>query len=162
MPRVRRCMPRRCRRPESECLRQQALQSSRCFVTGWVSIRPVTRRSSLAFLHRRSQPMFEYLFFAEPFELKIKVGNGNQCVLWYQANDLRANDRHTVALRFAFEMIKREAQRYGVSIVGSEIVGLVPQHALIAVADFYLQLERFSEEQILEHRLGAAMQEGKG
>ena len=62
----------------------------------------------------------------------------------------------------AFEMIKREAQRYGVSIVGSEIVGLVPQHALIAVADFYLQLERFSEEQILEHRLGAAMQEGKG
>jgi glutamate formiminotransferase len=59
----------------------------------------------------------------------------------------------------AFEMIKREAERYGVAVVGSEIVGLVPQRALNAVADFYLQLERFSEEQILEHRLVAAMEE---
>ena len=59
----------------------------------------------------------------------------------------------------AFEMIKREAERYGVSIVGSEIVGLVPQRALNSVADFYLQLEKFSEEQILEHRLAAAMEE---
>jgi glutamate formiminotransferase len=59
----------------------------------------------------------------------------------------------------AFEMIKREAQRYGVAIVGSEIVGLVPQRALNSVADFYLQLEKFSEDQILEHRLAAAMEE---
>jgi glutamate formiminotransferase len=43
----------------------------------------------------------------------------------------------------AFEMIKREAERYGVAVVGSEIVGLVPQRALNAVADFYLQLEKF-------------------
>jgi glutamate formiminotransferase len=56
----------------------------------------------------------------------------------------------------AFEMIKCEAARYGVAVVGSEIVGLVPQHALNAVADFYLQLENFSEDQILEHRLQAA------
>ncbi|HKS40920.1 MAG TPA: glutamate formimidoyltransferase [Blastocatellia bacterium] len=59
----------------------------------------------------------------------------------------------------AFEMIKREAERYGVPIVGSEIVGLVPQHALNAVADFYLQLENFSENQILEERLAAALEE---
>jgi glutamate formiminotransferase len=59
----------------------------------------------------------------------------------------------------AFEMIKREAERYGVGIVGSEIVGLVPQRALNSVADFYLQLEKFSEDQILEHRLAAAMEE---
>lgn len=58
-----------------------------------------------------------------------------------------------------FEMIKREAERYGVPVVGSEIVGLVPQGALNAVADFYLQLEDFSAEQILEHRLDAAMGE---
>lgn len=58
-----------------------------------------------------------------------------------------------------FEMIKREAKRYGVSVVGSEIVGLVPQSALNAVADFYLQLEKFSEDQILEHRLVAAAEE---
>jgi glutamate formiminotransferase len=59
----------------------------------------------------------------------------------------------------AFEMIKREAERYGVPVVGSEIVGLVPQRALNAVADFYLQLEDFSENQILEHRLVAAIEE---
>jgi len=58
-----------------------------------------------------------------------------------------------------FEMIKREAERYGVAVVGSEIVGLVPQSALNAVADFYLQLEKFSEDQILEHRLVAAAEE---
>jgi glutamate formiminotransferase / 5-formyltetrahydrofolate cyclo-ligase len=58
-----------------------------------------------------------------------------------------------------FEMIKREAERYGVPVVGSEIVGLVPQRALNAVADFYLQLETFSEEQILEHRLQSATEE---
>ena len=61
----------------------------------------------------------------------------------------------------AFEMIKREAERYGVAVVGSEIVGLVPQRALNAVADFYLQLEKFTDDQILEHRLAGAMEEGE-
>ena len=61
----------------------------------------------------------------------------------------------------AFELIKREAERYGVPVVGSEIVGLVPQRALNAVADFYLQLESFTEDQILEHRLVAAMEESE-
>jgi glutamate formiminotransferase len=56
-------------------------------------------------------------------------------------------------------MIKREAERYGVPVLGSEIVGLVPQGALNAVADFYLQLENFSENQILEHRLQATTEE---
>lgn len=59
----------------------------------------------------------------------------------------------------AFEMTKREAERFGVTIVGSEIVCLVPQRALNSVADFYLQLEKFSEDQILEHRLAEAMEE---
>ena len=58
----------------------------------------------------------------------------------------------------AFEMIKREAERYGVAVLGSEIVGLVPQRALNDTTDFYLQLEKFSEEQILEHRLQAALE----
>ena len=61
----------------------------------------------------------------------------------------------------AFEMIKREAERYGVPVLGSEIVGLVPQRALNAVADFYLQLENFDEDQILEHRLQSAMEENQ-
>jgi glutamate formiminotransferase / formiminotetrahydrofolate cyclodeaminase len=60
----------------------------------------------------------------------------------------------------AFEMIKREAERYGVPVIGSEIVGLVPQRALNDSAESYLQLENFSENQILEHRLVAALEEG--
>ena len=60
-----------------------------------------------------------------------------------------------------FELIRREAERYGVAVIGSEIVGLVPQGALNAVADFYLQLENFSENQILEHRLAGAIEEAE-
>jgi glutamate formiminotransferase/formiminotetrahydrofolate cyclodeaminase len=59
----------------------------------------------------------------------------------------------------AFEMVKREAERYGVGVVGSEIIGLVPQAALNATSDYYLQLEGFTEAQILENRLEAAAAE---
>jgi glutamate formiminotransferase len=52
-----------------------------------------------------------------------------------------------------FEMVKREAARYGVTILESEVVGLVPSAALVHAAEFYLQLERFSEDQILEKKL---------
>ena len=55
-----------------------------------------------------------------------------------------------------FEMVKREAARYGVSVRESEIVGLVPSAALLAAAEFYLQLEGFSGEQVLENRLRSA------
>jgi glutamate formiminotransferase len=52
-----------------------------------------------------------------------------------------------------FEMVKREAARYGVTILESEVVGLVPSAALVRSAEFYLQLERFSDDQILERKL---------
>jgi glutamate formiminotransferase len=52
-----------------------------------------------------------------------------------------------------FEIVKREAERYGVSILESEIIGLVPSAALVSAAEFYLQLERFSGEQVLENKL---------
>ena len=52
-----------------------------------------------------------------------------------------------------FELVKREAARYGVTVLESEIVGLVPTAALTASAEFYLQLERFSADQILENTL---------
>jgi glutamate formiminotransferase len=54
-----------------------------------------------------------------------------------------------------FETVKREAARYGVSILESEIVGLVPSAALTQTAEFYLQLERFSADQVLENKLRA-------
>ena len=52
-----------------------------------------------------------------------------------------------------FETVKREAARYGVSILESEIVGLVPAAALHAAAEFYLQIEGFKPEQVLENKL---------
>jgi len=52
-----------------------------------------------------------------------------------------------------FETVKREAQRYGVSVLESEIVGLVPQNALNACSRYFLQLNSFKRDQILENRL---------
>jgi len=52
-----------------------------------------------------------------------------------------------------FEVVKREAERYGVSILESEIVGLVPSAALNAAAEFYLQIEGFKPDQVLENKL---------
>jgi glutamate formiminotransferase len=52
-----------------------------------------------------------------------------------------------------FETVKREAARYGVAILESEIVGLVPSAALTGAAEFYLQLEGFNADQVLENRL---------
>jgi glutamate formiminotransferase/formiminotetrahydrofolate cyclodeaminase len=61
-----------------------------------------------------------------------------------------------------FALIRDEAERYGVPIVGSEVVGLVCQDALMDVAEHHLRLEGFSRDQILENRLvrhiGAAEQ----
>lgn len=53
----------------------------------------------------------------------------------------------------AYEMVKMEAQRYGVPVVGSEVIGLVPMKALIDTAEYYLQIENFSMDQILEKRV---------
>src|SRR4051812_12406982 len=52
-----------------------------------------------------------------------------------------------------FEIVKREAARYGVSILESEIIGLIPSAALVSAAEYYLQLERFGPNQILENKL---------
>jgi len=51
------------------------------------------------------------------------------------------------------EMIRREAARYGVTVASSEVVGLIPNEALVDAARFYLQLDGFSPDQILENRL---------
>lgn len=51
------------------------------------------------------------------------------------------------------ETIKNEARRYGVNVLSSEIVGLLPQQALFDVADYYLQLENFTAEQVLEEKM---------
>jgi glutamate formiminotransferase len=52
-----------------------------------------------------------------------------------------------------FELVKREAERYGVSVLESEIVGLIPSAALTGAAAWYLQVEGFSDQQVLENKL---------
>jgi glutamate formiminotransferase/formiminotetrahydrofolate cyclodeaminase len=53
------------------------------------------------------------------------------------------------------EMVRREAAQYGLSITHAELVGLVPQKALLESAKWYLQLDQLQDDQILELRLGA-------
>ena len=52
-----------------------------------------------------------------------------------------------------FDLVKREAARYGVTVLESEVVGLIPQAALVQAAEYYLQLEGFTSNQVLENRL---------
>jgi glutamate formiminotransferase/formiminotetrahydrofolate cyclodeaminase len=60
-------------------------------------------------------------------------------------------------LHHAFEAVRREAERYGVRVAGSEIVGLIPQAALDRSADYFLQIENFSPDLILENRIASAL-----
>ncbi len=56
-----------------------------------------------------------------------------------------------------FEMIKSEAERYGVPVVGSEIIGLVPQDALFETAEFYLRCENYSPACVLENKINGVL-----
>jgi glutamate formiminotransferase / formiminotetrahydrofolate cyclodeaminase len=56
-----------------------------------------------------------------------------------------------------FELVRREAARYGVMPVSSEIVGLIPKKALEQAAEWFLQVENFDSSLILENRLAAVM-----
>lgn len=62
-------------------------------------------------------------------------------------------DYERTAVYRAFEMVRMEAKRYGVPVVGSEIIGLVPMKALTDCAEYYLKLENFSMDQVLEKRI---------
>ena len=66
---------------------------------------------------------------------------------------MNMTDFTRTALYRAFELVRVEARRWGVPVVGSEIVGLVPMAALIDTAAYYLQLENFAPEQVLESRI---------
>jgi len=66
---------------------------------------------------------------------------------------MNMTDYTKTSLYQAFEMIKFEAERYGVKVIGSELIGLLPSKALFCVAEYYLGLEDFQEDQIMENRL---------
>ena len=66
---------------------------------------------------------------------------------------MNMTDYKKTALYRVFELIRIEARRFGVNIVGSEIIGLVPMEALIDTAVYYLGIENFSIKQVLEARI---------
>ncbi|TLZ34937.1 MAG: glutamate formimidoyltransferase [Gammaproteobacteria bacterium] len=70
---------------------------------------------------------------------------------------MNLTDFEQTPIQRVFEMVKREAARYGVSPVSSEIVGLIPRRALEAAAEWFLQVENLDSSLILENRLSAVM-----
>ena len=73
---------------------------------------------------------------------------------------MNLTDFERTPMELVFETVRREAERYGVNIGSSEIVGLIPQKALERAAEFYLQVENFNPEMILENRLDEVMNLG--
>jgi glutamate formiminotransferase len=69
---------------------------------------------------------------------------------------INMTDFRSTPLHRVFELIRAEAARYGVLPTESEIVGLVPEDALLDAAEHYLQLNRFKRSQVLERRLSEA------
>ncbi len=70
---------------------------------------------------------------------------------------MNLTDYRKTPLARVVEMIRREAARYGVSIHHSELVGLIPQEALVDAAVWYLQLDQFEPRQVLESRLAEVL-----
>jgi glutamate formiminotransferase / formiminotetrahydrofolate cyclodeaminase len=70
---------------------------------------------------------------------------------------MNLTDFEQTPIHRVFEYVKREAARYGVSPVSSEIVGLIPKKALEQAAEWFLQVENFDSSLILENRLSAVM-----
>jgi glutamate formiminotransferase/formiminotetrahydrofolate cyclodeaminase len=70
---------------------------------------------------------------------------------------INLTDFEQTPMHRVYEMVKREAARYGAMPVGSEIVGLIPKKAIEMAADFFLQLEDFSPSQVFENKLEASL-----
>src|SRR5262249_36092109 len=70
---------------------------------------------------------------------------------------INLTDYEQTPMHRVYEMVKREAARYGSAPVSSEIVGLVPKKAIEMAADYFLQLENFSPSQVFENKLAAAL-----
>jgi glutamate formiminotransferase / formiminotetrahydrofolate cyclodeaminase len=69
---------------------------------------------------------------------------------------MNLTDFEQTPIHRVFEAVRAEAARYGASIVGSEIVGLIPKRALEMTAEWYLQVENFHPSLVLENRLAEA------
>jgi glutamate formiminotransferase len=70
---------------------------------------------------------------------------------------INLTDFEQTPMHLVFETVRREAERYGVSVVGSEIVGLIPKKALELSAEYFLRYENFRPELVLENRIAQAL-----
>jgi glutamate formiminotransferase len=75
---------------------------------------------------------------------------------------INLTDFEQTPVHLVFETVRREAKRYGVPVVGSEIVGLIPGKALEMAADYFLRCENFRPELVLENRIAAAISKRAG
>ncbi len=73
---------------------------------------------------------------------------------------MNLTDYRRTPLHRAFEMVRREAERYGVAVEESEVVGLLPEDALFDAAEHFLQLNAFDRGNVLERKLDAAGSRG--
>ena len=70
---------------------------------------------------------------------------------------INLTDFEQTPLHQVFETVRREAERYGVPVVGSEIVGLIPRKAIEMAAEYFLRAENFSPQLVLENRIADAV-----
>lgn len=68
---------------------------------------------------------------------------------------MNITDYKGTPLHRVFDMVKREAERYGVAVTESEIYGMVPMDALLDAAENYLQLNKFDRNQVIEKRINS-------
>jgi glutamate formiminotransferase len=82
----------------------------------------------------------------------VMLGSRNLAQVSINLTDFEQTPMHLV-----FETVRREAERYGVSVVGSEIVGLIPKKAIELSAEYFLRYENFRPELVLENRIAEAL-----
>ena len=82
----------------------------------------------------------------------VTLGSRNLAQVSINLTDFEQTPMHLV-----FETVRREAERYGVNVVGSEIVGLIPKKAIELAAEYFLRYENFRPELVLENRIAEAL-----
>jgi glutamate formiminotransferase/formiminotetrahydrofolate cyclodeaminase len=82
----------------------------------------------------------------------VMLTSRNQAQVSINLTDFEQTPMHLV-----FETVRREAERYGVPVVGSEIVGLIPKKAIEMSAEYFLRYENFRPELVLENRIADAV-----
>lgn len=87
----------------------------------------------------------------------VMLGSRNLAQVSINLTDFEQTPMHLV-----FETVRREAERYGVSVVGSEIVGLIPKKAIELSAEHFLRYENFRPELVLENRVAEALAARRG